>query len=249
MVDDLELALKQGEFAILLQPIFHISDGEMVGAEAVVHWKRGDRLVYPDEFVPILEKHRLMVKVDLFVMKHVLKTLQHWLKSHKRMIPVSIKLSRDEALDPNRAAFICALCKQYGVPLSYLEFSFSEKDFGNNPVPLRQLMNKLMKRGFHVSVDRFGFGESPLKHIISFPANSIKLSDEFLGYNNRVLYTNTIVKHFVSMMKEMGFGITCGGVKTQEQLELLQNVGCEQAQGSYYAEPMTIEQFELRYLN
>lgn len=249
MVDDLELALKQGEFAILLQPIFHISDGEMVGAEAVVHWKRGDRFVYPDEFVPILEKHGLMVKVDLFVMKHVLKTLQHWLKSHKRMIPVSIKLSRDEALDPNRAAFICALCKQYGVPLSYLEFSFSEKDFGNNPVPLRQLMNKLMKRGFHVSVDRFGFGESPLKHIISFPANSIKLSDEFLGYNNRVLYTNTIVKHFVSMMKEMGFGITCGGVKTQEQLELLQNVGCEQAQGSYYAEPMTIEQFEFRYLD
>lgn len=107
----MELALKQGEFAILLQPIFHISDGEMVGAEAVVHWKRGDRLVYPDEFVPILEKHRLMVKVDLFVMKHVLKTLQHWLKSHKRMIPVSIKLSRDEALDPNRAAFICALCQ------------------------------------------------------------------------------------------------------------------------------------------
>ncbi|MDD6237766.1 MAG: EAL domain-containing protein, partial [Clostridiales bacterium] len=147
------------------------------------------------------------------------------------------------------AASICALCQQHGVPLSYLEFSFAEQDFGSNPVPLRQLMNKLMKRGFRVSVDRFGFGESPLKHIISVPANSIKLSDDFLGYNSRVLYTNTIIKHFVSMMKEMGFGISCGGVQTQKQLELLQNVGCEQAQGSYYAEPMTAEQFELRYLD
>ena len=63
------------------------------------------------------------------------------------------------------------------------------------------------------------------------------------------LYYNTIIKHFVSMVKEMGFGISCGGVQTQKQLELLQNVGCEQAQGSYYAEPMTAEQFELRYLD
>ena len=249
MVDDLEPALQNGEFTVLLQPVFHISDGETVGAEAVVRWKRGDRLIHPDEFAPILEKTGSMVKVDLFVMKYVLTLLQNWLKDHKRALPISIKLSRDEALDPNRAAFICDLCKQYGIPLSYLEFSFSEKDFSNNPIPLRQLMNKLMKRGFHVSVDHFGFGESPLKHIISFPANSIKLSDEFLGYNSRVLYTNTIIKHFVSMMKEMGFGISCGGVQTQEQLELLQNVGCEQAQGSYYAEPMTAEQFEMRYLD
>lgn len=249
MVEDLDQSLNNGEFTVLLQPTFHISDGETMGAEAMVRWKRGDRLICPDEFAPILEKHGLMVRVDHFVIKQVLKLLQNWLKDHDRVFPISIKLSRDEALDPNRAASICALCQQHGVPLSYLEFSFAEQDFGSNPVPLRQLMNKLMKRGFRVSVDRFGFGESPLKHIISVPANSIKLSDDFLGYNSRVLYTNTIIKHFVSMMKEMGFGISCGGVQTQKQLELLQNVGCEQAQGSYYAEPMTAEQFELRYLD
>ncbi len=248
LVDSLESALRLGEFEIQLQPIFHIADGEAVAAEAVVQWKHGTYLLSREEYAPILERHGLMTKVELFVIKYALTVLRHWMKEHKRMIPISIRLSREHALDPNRAAYISDLCKQHGVAFSYLEFSFFENDFGSNPVPLRQLMSKLMKRGFRVTVDQFGFGESPLKHIISFSANSIKLSDEFLRYNSRVLYTNEIIRHFVSMIKEMGFGVICGGVKTQEQLELLQNIGCEQAQGSYYADAMTAEQFEERYL-
>ena len=245
MANRMEYALENREFVVYLQPKVALRDGRMVGAEALVRWRRQDgSIIPPDEFIPFFERNGFVTRIDLYVLDRVLERMSVWKAAGKRLVPLSVNISRIHGDSPNQAEKILELTRRWGIEPAMIEFELTETALFQNAGRVRSLLEKLMEMGFGVSIDDFGAGYSSLNVLPSIPANILKLDKGFLqgrGFNER---NRTLVRHMISMAVDLNFRVICEGVETAQDVEFLRAVGCDMAQGYYFARPMPIDEFE-----
>ena len=249
MANRMEYALENREFVVYLQPKVALRDGRMVGAEALVRWRRQDgSIIPPDEFIPFFERNGFVTRVDLYVLDRVLERMSVWKAAGKRLVPLSVNISRIHGDSPNQAEKILALTRRWGIDPGMIEFELTETALFQNAGRVRALLETLMGMGFGVSIDDFGAGYSSLNVLPSIPANILKLDKGFLqgrGFSER---NRTLVRHMISMAVDLNFRVICEGVETAQDVEFLRAVGCDMAQGFYFARPMPIDEFEARWM-
>ena len=249
MANRMEYALENREFVVYLQPKVALRDGRMVGAEALVRWRRQDgSIIPPDEFIPFFERNGFVTRIDLYVLDRVLERMSVWKAAGKRLVPLSVNISRIHGDSPNQAEKILELTRRWGIEPAMIEFELTETALFQNAGRVRSLLEKLMEMGFGVSIDDFGAGYSSLNVLPSIPANILKLDKGFLqgrGFNER---NRTLVRHMISMAVDLNFRVICEGVETAQDVEFLRAVGCDMAQGYYFARPMPIDEFEERWM-
>ena len=249
MANRMEYALENREFVVYLQPKVALRDGRMVGAEALVRWRRQDgSIIPPDEFIPFFERNGFVTRIDLYVLDRVLERMSVWKAAGKRLVPLSVNISRIHGDSPNQAEKILELTRRWGIEPAMIEFELTETALFQNAGRVRSLLEKLMEMGFGVSIDDFGAGYSSLNVLPSIPANILKLDKGFLqgrGFNER---NRTLVRHMISMAVDLNFRVICEGVETAQDVEFLRAVGCDMAQGYYFARPMPIAEFEERWM-
>ena len=173
--------------------------------------------------------------------------MREWLDNGIEPVCVSINMSKVHFRDENFVPTIQAIAEKYDIPSKYIELELTESAAFENVDVLLGIMNRLQKIGFMLSMDDFGAGYSSLGLLKDLPVDIIKLDCSFLRNSFQTERTKIIVKKIVELAKELHIEVIAEGVETQEHVEFLDEIGCDLAQGYYYAKPMPIDDFE-KYL-
>lgn len=240
-------ALRNREFHVFYQPKVNIN-GEMCGAEALCRWFRNGEIVQPIKFIPVLEETSDICKLDFFMLEQVCRHIRKWLDEGREVVRISVNLSRKHMMDSNLLTSIMEIIERYDIPHEYIEIELTETNTDVEFKDLQRIVGGLQKEKIYTSVDDFGIGYSSLNLIRVIPWNVIKVDRSFLPCDeeNEDSVCNIMLKHVVSMAKEMGLECIVEGVETPAQLEVLRDNNCELAQGYLFDKPMPVEEFEKR---
>lgn len=244
--DNMNSALENGEFVMYLQPKCNISDGKIVGAEALVRWiMPGYGVVSPNDFVPVFEKNGFIIKMDQYIWEEACKLIRKWIDAGVTPFPISINVSRRHLKNSDFVKVLDDLIEKYDIPKSILEIEITETA---EEAGITNSMMLLKKHGFTLLMDDFGSGYSSLNTLKDTQFDAIKIDRSFLMDFIGSDRGQKIVEHTIKMAKDIGIDMVAEGVETKEQAEFLNNCGCSVAQGFYYAKPMPVEQFEKEYI-
>lgn len=241
--DIMEQALESSEFKVYLQPKYGLNDTEkIIGAEALVRWQRDGQLIPPNDFIPLFEKNGFIMKLDRFVFEEVCKQQKIWLSRGFDMRTISVNMSRVNLQEVHFVHDLYEICNRYNVPTKYFEIEITESVAFESLDILTRVFKELKSYGFHISIDDFGTGYSSLNMLKDLPVDVLKIDRAFLtdSAHNRAA---KIIEHVILLAMSLDMRTICEGIETKEQVTLLKGLGCDMAQGFYFARPMPIADY------
>ncbi len=238
--DNIDTAIREGQLQMYLQPKYSISQNRIIGAEALVRWCHPDRgLIYPMEFLPVIEEDGFIIEVDYYIWKKAGDFLRRCRDAGIEDCPVSVNLSRRHLKDREFIRVLDRIVEVYGIRKHLLELEITE----TMEEHVSQAAREIKEQGFKLLMDDFGSGYSSLNILLETPFDVLKLDRKFM--ENMMLSDKgrLILKQVILMAEQLKLGLIAEGVETREQVELLKQMGCDQVQGYYYAKPMPMEEF------
>ncbi|MBQ3841804.1 MAG: EAL domain-containing protein [Ruminiclostridium sp.] len=244
--DIMEDSLALREFIVYLQPKYALGDSnEVVGAEALVRWRHDGRLIPPGDFIPVFEKNGFVRKIDYYMFEEVCKLQKKYLSMGYKPKVISVNMSRVHINQPGFVSDLAGICDKYGIETKYLEIEITESAAYENPVKLYEIFREIKSYGFHVSIDDFGTGYSSLNMLKDLPVDVLKIDRSFLTENaDEHENASLIIGCVVSLAASLRIHTICEGIETKEQAILLTKLGCNMAQGFFFARPMPVADYE-----
>lgn len=238
-------ALEKEEFHVYYQPKIQLKNYHLVGAEALCRWFQNGKVVAPGEFIPILEKSKLICMLDFYMLEHVCRDIRRWMDEGKEVVTVSVNLSRVHMGDMDLLNRILAIVDKYQVPHKYIEIELTETGTDVELEHLKSLVSGLRREGISTSVDDFGTGYSSMNLIRELPWNVIKIDKSFLpDKSDDDRLKRVMFRHLVSLAQDMEIECIVEGVESVEQIKLLKESNCFLAQGFYFDRPLAVTDFE-----
>ncbi len=242
ILNNMEMALRKGEFVVYYQPKCEMESGRIVGAEALVRWNSPSRgLINPKEFVELFERNGFILEMDLYVWEQVCHDMNHWRQTGQPVLPVSVNVSKVHLNDPRFTMKLAALVEKYQIPPSLLELEITESACAQNVKQLQKVIEVLREQGFTILMDDFGSGYSSLNILQAIKVDVLKMDMQFLAGGQR---GGNILEAVVRMAKWLNLEVIAEGVQNRSQVEFLLEIGCKYAQGYYFYEPMCKNDFE-----
>jgi len=249
----LDTAIRKDEFFVCLQPKMDIAKDSICGAEALVRWNYKNKgLMSPYRFIPHFEADGSIIKLDEVVLRKVCATLKEWKEKGYTLYPISVNLSRKHMEQTGLADHLAQIVDSYGIEHSLIEFELTETVAYDNQEYMISVMNDLKEKGFWISMDDFGTGYSSFSLLKDMPLDTLKIDKSFVDLitaDNDDNKIQIILRHIISMAKELGVHSIAEGVEEYEQVLVLRALGCEMIQGYYYSKPISVDEFEERYLH
>ena len=241
----MESSLENGDFQVWLQPKVELKTGKPCGAEALSRWMDEETVCfYPDEFIPIFENNGFITSLDLYVVETVCKNIAHWEnKGWLDMGRISINLSVVDIMRDGVVDSINRIVNRYHVDCKLLEFELTETGYFQNSNTAAYVMKELQDSGFFTSVDDFGSGYSVMNMLINMSANTIKIDRMFMLNSIKTPKGCTLLERIIGIVHELGYRVLCEGIETQEQLDLLRSMDCDEGQGYLFAKPMPLDEY------
>lgn len=241
----METALRNDEFIVYLQPKIDFSTLQVMGAEALVRWKRAEHgIVSPATFIPVFERTGFITQLDFYVFEKTCIALSEWRKAGKMLdIIISVNMSRNHLGQDYFIDVLSLIANRWGIPLNSLEIEITESAFFEDSAHLIKILHKLKSVGFRLSMDDFGAGYSSLNLLKQIPVDVLKIDKEFLDQSGVSEKGRVIISSIIHMAKCIDVEVVCEGVETEEQATFLRNMGCDYAQGYLYAKPMSLQDF------
>jgi diguanylate cyclase (GGDEF)-like protein len=252
--DSLELetrlrrALRDNALALRYQPKFRLTDGVLVGAEALVRWfdqELGE--VSPNRFVPVAEESGLIVDIGAWVIRKVSEQLALWYAAGIS-VPVAINVSGKELLFADPARVIQAETARSGIPASLIEAEITESVYVTDATAGRSSVERIRALGCRVALDDFGTGYSSLSYLTKFPPDRLKIDRSFIQNVDQSDSDAAIVRAIMSLAKSLGLLVTAEGLEREGQLSWLKACGCDEGQGFLLARPLAAAELESRFL-
>lgn len=245
IIENMETALAEEQFKIYLQPKYRIKDGCLTGAEALVRWVHPIwGFQSPAEFIPLFEKNGFITKLDQFVWDKTCFFLQMWDQKGYPPIPVSVNVSRADIYHADIADILIRTVQKYNLPPSRLHLEITESAYTEDPNQIIETVNHLRQLGFIIEMDDFGSGYSSLNMLNQMPIDILKLDMKFIQSETAKPTDQGILRFIMDLARWMDLSVVAEGVETQEQLRRLVEIGCDYAQGYYFARPMPSEEFD-----
>lgn len=236
-------ALVQNQLCLYIQPKVDMRTKKIIGGEALVRWHHPERgIVAPGQFIPVLEKNGLINDVDWYIWEQVYKLLGRRVEQGKRVVPVSINISRTHAFDEMFTETMLTLSKEYGVSPELVPLELTESGFLESTETIYDELNRLKANGFILSMDDFGTGYSTMTMLKNQPVDEIKIDRGFI-IDIKNQKSRNIISHTIEMLKDLEVDMITEGVETEEQQNFLLECGCTKAQGFLYYKPMLAEEF------
>lgn len=239
-------ALSNKEFAVFLQPKYHLQDESMGGAEALVRWQTNDgTLIYPNDFISIFEKNGFITKLDMYMLKNVCRIISGWIAEGISPIAVSVNFSKRHLNNKNFVSHLCEIVDSYHIKPKWIEVEFTETAIYENMAEFEQVLMDLHKSGFTVSMDDFGSGYSSLGLLKNLPFDVIKIDRSFFVNQKDEKRSKTVLGSVMDMAENLGIRTVAEGVEEKVHLDLLRELHCDMVQGYYFAKPMPEKEFIL----
>jgi len=237
MEGDLRSALSRGEFELAYQPIFDLRGDRLCGYEALLRWRHPVRgLVSPADFVPLAEETGLITEIGAWVLHRACHDLAPFPGGPKIAVNLSpLQLTSDVAVEPATDAL-----RTSGLDPARLELEVTETALIENSRNTAERLHRLRALGLSIVLDDFGTGYSSLSHLRAFPLSKIKIDQSFVREMATRTDSAAIVTSIVDLAEKLGMSTTAEGVETAEQLELVRQAGCSQAQGYLLGRPQPL---------
>ena len=238
-------AIANHEFKVYYQPKIETESLKLIGAEALVRWQKPDgSFIYPDQFIPLIERSGQVVDVDYYVYREVFRFQADRMAAGKKVVPISLNVSRLHLSKMSILGYVHDLFEEYKIPSDLIEFELTESIYLDNTERALELVQGLHNLGTKVSMDDFGSGYSSLNLLSRLPIDIIKLDRVFLKDDTLQDSDKIVISCMVDMAKKLKITSLCEGVETSEQSDYLKEVGCQIQQGFYFSRPVPQEQFE-----
>ncbi len=250
ITSSLSKAIANGELKVYYQPKMETGSLRMEGAEALIRWQKPDgRFIYPDEFIPFIERSGQIVELDYFIYREVFKIIAGRMRENKPIVPISVNVSREHLSKMEILPYVRSLFEEYRIQPNLIEFELTESIYIENTEKALQLIEGLHEMGTKVSMDDFGSGYSSLNLLSRLPIDIIKLDKVFLQdeeAENRLKENDKIIiSCIIDMARKLSITSLCEGVETPEQSDYLSQIGCELQQGYYFSRPIPESDFEI----
>ncbi|WP_332650684.1 EAL domain-containing protein [Lysinibacillus sp. 54212] len=244
ILNHLNEAVKNKELMAYFQPKVELRRGRIVSMEALARWyssKLG--FVSPADFIPIAERAGLIREIDLQIIEQVLIWFQQRQYKGKRIVPIAINISPEHFYHPKFVEQLEDLVKKYYADPNYLIIEITENLGLEDIERAQKIIRELFVRGFKTSVDDFGIGYSSLSYLQKLMFSELKIDRSFTSRIHEA-GTYAIVRSIIQIAYNLEISVVAEGVETEEQAEVLQQLGCDYAQGFLYHKPMSIEEIE-----
>lgn len=231
-------AMEKNQFILHYQPYFDIKTGLIKGAEALLRWQRDGRLTPPMEFIPFLEQSGMITKVENWILGEVASKMKIWLNKGLKVVPVSVNISPASFGDPYIKENIENALDKNGIKSDLLNLEIVERTFIDNLEYSLKLLNYFKESGLGLSIDDFGTGYSSLSYLADLPFDILKIDISFVRKMLSDKHSRYIVETIIYLSKKLNMKSIAEGVETEEQFELLKELGCDYIQGFLLSEPL-----------
>jgi len=235
---ELRRALSQGEFVLHYQPQADISNGTIVGMEALIRWKHPERgMIPPKDFIPFAEETGLIVPIGEWAMFEACRQNKYWQDCGLPHVPVSVNLSIRQFMQPNIKDMVSRVLQQTGLEPRFLELEITESMTMDVENAIHSLL-ELKNLGVRVSIDDFGTGYSSLSYLKKFPIDKLKIDRSFVRDIMIDPSDAAIVMTIIAMTRHLNLKVIAEGVETVEQLNFLHQNQCNEVQGYWLSPPI-----------
>lgn len=244
ITSNMEDALRHRQFEIWLQPQHNHATGAIIGAEALVRWKKNGEFIPPGEFIEIFEKNGFIYKLDQYVLNETCKLLRRWMDEGRNLVPVSVNISRRDVIHEGFVECFTSIIQSYDIPIDLIRLEITESAFSSADETIIERISRLIEMGYVVEIDDFGSGYSSLNTLKDVKAAAIKLDMHFFDKTDNNERAGNIVESVVRMARWLGMSVIAEGVERKTEADFLLSIGCRYIQGYYYAKPMPIKDYE-----
>ncbi len=243
LATELRRAIERDELDLLYQPQFDLRSGSVAGVEALVRWNHARRgVMSPDQFVPLAESTGLIRPLSKLVLRRALADTQSWAAAG-HAVTLAVNLSVHDLHDPDLPTVIREALEVSGVSPDRLLLEITESAVMARPAAAVETIRRLAEMGVCFAIDDFGTGYSSLAYLKRLPARWLKIDRSFVRDMGRDGRDASIVRSAIDLGHTIGMGIVAEGVETGDVARLLEELGCDQAQGFALARPMAASAF------
>ena len=236
-------AIEKEQFTLFYQPQVDIKTGRVLGAEALLRWRRPDRgLVSPGEFLARAEENGLIVPINEWVLRAACREAKSW-RMGDTPLRVSVNLSPIQFRKQSVPLLVTRILAETGLEPWRLDLELTENIVMQDAESVARDLQQLRDLGVKISIDDFGTGYSSLTYVKQFPVDRLKIDQCFVRNLTTDPNDSVIVRAIVSLGHSLELDVVAEGVESREQVQLLRFEGCHQMQGFYFAKPMPANEF------
>jgi two-component system CheB/CheR fusion protein len=236
----LRQAIELDELFLMYQPQLSLSDGKLAGVEALLRWRHPEMgLIPPDKFIPLAEKTGLIDSIGEWVADTACCQAAAWLEQGYSIPRVSINVSAEQFRRCDIAQSIQSLLEKYQLPPELLVLELTETALMVDPEQAQKVLRKLKDMGLHISIDDFGTGYSSLAHLRRFSIDELKIDRVFVNEVASCQDDKAIARTIMAMADSLNLSVVAEGIETQEQRNVLYELGCQTGQGYLFAKAIS----------
>lgn len=238
----LRQALKRNEFTLHYQPLVNTSDCSTVGVEALLRWNSNEGLIPPAQFIPLAEETGLIVPIGTWVLREACRQMQFWRQQGLALQTLAVNLSPRQFRQADLVQQVREALHDSGLPAEHLELEITEGTLIENLEQTQATLAALKGLGLKLAIDDFGTGYSSLAYLRRFPLDKLKIDQSFMQGVPEDQANLEIAATIVGLARSLKLRVLAEGVETQEQLQALRQLGCEQGQGYLFSRPLSAVQ-------
>ncbi|SDX86834.1 putative bifunctional diguanylate cyclase/phosphodiesterase [Roseicitreum antarcticum] len=244
LLEDFATALESpDQLRLVYQPRIDLMSGKCLGAEALLRWEHpvlGN--IPPDDFIPMTERSSRASALTAYVLGAAIRQMRDWQEAGL-LLTISVNISASNLAETDFVDTLAAAVRHHEIPFERLELEVTESAIMHNPAYALAQLQKLSDLGVRVAIDDFGTGHSSLAYLRKLPADVVKIDKSFVTHIGKSAQDQALVRSMVKLSQELGYRVVAEGVESAQIAMLLREMGCEEAQGYYFARPLEAVQF------
>jgi EAL domain-containing protein (putative c-di-GMP-specific phosphodiesterase class I) len=237
---ELESALREAvakdRLELHYQPQVEIATGRVVGGEALLRWRHAERgWVSPGVFIPVAEESDLIVAVGNWALNQAGAQIARWRRATSDPLRIAVNVSARQFRDPGFVEAVAQVARRAPKAGSSLELELTESVVIEDPGRVSAILDELRALGVGIAVDDFGTGFSSLSYLSTLPIDCLKVDRSFVSRVERGGRDVAIIQAIISLAHALDLRVLAEGVETRDQLEILRDLGCDEAQGFLFS--------------
>ncbi len=241
----LHKAIERNELVLYYQPKVDVRGARMVGAEALMRWRRGGVLVPPGDFIPLAEESGLIVPLSEWAIREAARQVRVWQDNFGFSDSIAVNLPNRLFERTDLVEYIHNAVTTYGVPHHSIAFEITETGLKKDLQSVIPVLHRLNEIGVEIAIDDFGTGYSSLAYLTTLPISELKIDQRFVRDLGMTPQSSAVVTAIIALGRSLGLRVVAEGVETLRQMEVLHRLGCGIMQGYLFSRPQPPEEIEL----
>jgi predicted signal transduction protein with EAL and GGDEF domain/CheY-like chemotaxis protein len=240
----LHKAIERNELVLHYQPKVDVRASRMVGAEALMRWQRGGRLVPPGDFIPLAEDTGLIVPLSEWALREAAKQARIWQEAFGFSESIAVNLPSRLFERSDLVEHIHQCVTAVGVPHRVILLEITESNLMKELQNVIPALHRLNEIGVEISIDDFGTGYSSLAYLTTLPISELKIDRTFVRELGITPQSSAVVTAIIALARSLGLRVIAEGVETLRQMEVLHRLGCSMMQGFLFCRAVPPEELQ-----